>query len=125
MSEAKFTDGPWCIKEIEGDKEYIRVRGTRLGKKFKIANVIDLKTNHDESNWRKADRAESLANAHLIAASPDMYKALVLMIRYANMLEEQLLSRRVEVTTLYLDDKNEQPPEDIAELALAKARGEK
>jgi hypothetical protein len=107
MSEAKFTDGPWCIKEIEGDKEYIRVRGTRLGQKFKIANVIDLKTHHDESKWCKADRAESLANAHLIAAAPEMYD-------YLDGLYQNLCSIGDDSETV----------DEIRKL-IAKARGEK
>ena len=108
MSETKFTDGPWCVKEIEFDKEYIRVRGTRLGQKFKIANVIDLKNHHDESKWCRADRAESLANAHLIAAAPDMYQ-LLFALSEMNGYE---LAGFIENT------------DDLIKL-LAKARGEK
>ncbi len=122
MSETKFTEGPWCIKEIEDDKEYIRVRGTRLGRKFKIANVIDLKNHHDESKWCKEDRAESLANAHLIAAAPEMY---------------QLLERFLPYSTFDCDgneilhggdfnwNEDDDPMIDELKTLLAKARGEK
>lgn len=41
---AKFTKGDWKICPIEKDREYIRIRGTRIGGLYKIANVIDLKT---------------------------------------------------------------------------------
>ena len=118
MSEAKFTKGEWkasCVK-VDG-KEVRNGWGVNVGGAT-LASVYTGSTYGVVHEQQKA-------NAHLIAAAPDMYEALVLMIRYTNMLEDQLLSRRVEVTTLYLDNKNEQPPEDIAELALAKARGEK
>ena len=77
MSEAKFTKGEWSIKAIENDKEYIKIRGTLLGGKFKIANVTDLKFHHDDgAEWCEREREESMANAHLIAAAPEMYKML-------------------------------------------------
>ncbi|WP_428614329.1 hypothetical protein [Pseudoalteromonas sp.] len=76
MSETKFTKGPWEILPAEDDKEYLRIRGTALGRRYKIANVIDLKFHHDESKWCKLEREESVANANLIACAPDMYEML-------------------------------------------------
>jgi len=76
MSEAKFTKGEWLILPLEDDKEYIRIRGTVLGGRYKIANVTDLKFHHDGKEWCKRERGESLANANLIAAAPDMYELL-------------------------------------------------
>lgn len=76
MSEAKFTKGEWEILPIEDDKEYIRIRGTLLGSKHKIANVVDLKAHYSNADWCKRDRAESMANAQLIVAAPKMYKFL-------------------------------------------------
>lgn len=73
---SKFTKGPWEIKPLEDDKEYIRIRGTVLGGRFKIANVGDGKFHHDNSDWCKFEREEAKANAHLIAAAPEMYEML-------------------------------------------------
>jgi len=74
MSE--FTKGEWSILPEEDDKEYIRIRGTVLGGRYKIANVIDLKDHHDDSEWCERERKESMANARLIAAAPELYSAL-------------------------------------------------
>jgi hypothetical protein len=51
---------------MEADRPYIRVRGTALGGRYKIADV------HAEF---PAEDAESWANAHLISASPDLLAA--------------------------------------------------
>ena len=77
MSETKFTKGEWAILPIENNREYIRIRGVVLGGRYKIANVSDLKNHHNDAEWCKIDRAESMANANLIAAAPDMYKLLI------------------------------------------------
>lgn len=74
--ETKFTKGEWDILPIEEDKEYIRIRGTVLGGRYKIANITDLKHHHDGSDWCESERLESKANAHLMAAAPDMYEML-------------------------------------------------
>ncbi len=74
-TETKFTKGEWAILPLEDDKEYIRIRGSALGGRYKVANVIDLKNHHnEEQEWCKLDRAESLANTHLISAAPKMYE---------------------------------------------------
>ncbi|AZU97875.1 hypothetical protein [Vibrio phage LP.1] len=108
MSETKFTKGEWEIKPHEDDKEYIRIRGTVLGGKFKVANVIDLKEHHDNSEWCKRERAESLANAHLIAAAPEIYAALDEFDAYASTDVDYIGS----------------PFQKQVRAALAKARGE-
>ena len=103
-SEAKFTKGDWSILPTEDDREYIRIRGTALGGRYKIANVSDLKHHHSSAEWCKLERVESTANAHLIAAAPDMYEML-----------ESLREDYGLLTTV---------GKDIDKL-LAKARGEK
>jgi hypothetical protein len=65
----KFTPAPWRILHEELNKPYIRIRGTRLGCRYKIANV-----NADDYTVRDAE--ESQANANLIVAAPDLYNAL-------------------------------------------------
>lgn len=69
MSEAKHTAGPWRLLPDEGEG-YLRVRGTRLGHRFKVANVM-------APNFLPRDELESKANASLIAAAPEMLEALI------------------------------------------------
>lgn len=73
MSEFKGTPGPWEIKPEEVDKHYIRIRGTRLGRRFKVANVL---TPFYEGVLAR-DAQETRANAHLIAAAPELLEALM------------------------------------------------
>jgi hypothetical protein len=80
MSEEKFTKGDWEIKAVEDDKEYIRIRGTSLGRRFKICNVLDAKNHHDGSNWCKLEREEAMANAYLLKSAPKMYKLLMHLV---------------------------------------------
>ena len=106
MIETKFTIGHWVVKEEEEDKNYLRVRGTRLGHKFKIANVDT--TNYHEPNTvlYEKEKQEAIANANLIAAAPEMYEML-----------KECLDDELEMHgTTSLSDK-------ISKL-LAKARGE-
>lgn len=105
----KFTKGEWAIMPAESDKEYIRIRGTVLGGKFKIANVSDLKNHHEDGKkWCAFERSESEANAHLIAAAPEMYAML-------SALSGQLESEWPQDAKIFLND---------IDALLAKARGE-
>lgn len=72
MKGFKGTPGPWEIKPEEVDRPYIRIRGTRLGGRFKVANVLS--QDYDGVHHRKAD--ETRANARLIAAAPELLEAL-------------------------------------------------
>lgn len=65
---AEHTPGPWAVLPEECDKPYIRVRGTRLGGRYKIANVLT--PVYEGAPDREAD--ETRANARLIAAAPDL-----------------------------------------------------
>jgi uncharacterized NAD-dependent epimerase/dehydratase family protein len=68
----KHTPGPWIALPEEGDKPYVRIRGTRLGRRYKIANVMN--AGYDNPPEREAE--ETRANARLIEASPDLLEAL-------------------------------------------------
>ena len=72
MKEFKGTLGPWEIKAEEVDKHYIRIRGTRLGGRFKVANVLT--PFYEGVHEREAN--ETRANAKLIAAAPELLEAL-------------------------------------------------
>lgn len=76
MKEFKGTPGPWEIKPEEVDRPYIRIRGTQLGGRYKIANVLS--PDYDGVHHREAD--ETRANAHLIAAAPELLQALQLLM---------------------------------------------
>lgn len=75
MSEVKHTAGPWKVLPEEVAVGYIRVRGTRPGGLYKIANVIC------ESPF---SAKEARANAKLIEATPDLLEALVRIGREAS-----------------------------------------
>lgn len=70
MSETKFTPGPWMVSdEVHGKGE----------------GIVHIKAKYEEIavSWRNAingDYDEFLANAHLIAAAPDLYEALSLLL---------------------------------------------
>ena len=70
---AQHTPGPWSVKPEEVDRAYIRVRGTHLGGRFKIANVLT--PNYEGSHPREAD--ETRANARLIAAAPELLAVVI------------------------------------------------
>lgn len=61
---SRATPGPWEARQAEEGKAYARVRGTRLGGKFKIANALGGATDFE------AQEAE--ANAELIALAPTL-----------------------------------------------------
>ena len=78
---SKHTPGPWRILPEECDKPYIRVRGTVLGARYKVANVIT--PSYEGVHEREAE--ETRANARLIAAAPELLEALKLMVeRFAD-----------------------------------------
>ena len=65
-SAAKFTPGPWEVCEIQpGDKE-IGIRGPSV-----------------EVDYDDVDHESARADAHLIAAAPDLYAALEETLRQA------------------------------------------
>lgn len=73
---SKHTKGPWRLLPEECDKPYIRVRGTHLGGRYKVANVIT--PVYEGIHAREAE--ETRANARLISAAPDLLEALALMV---------------------------------------------
>jgi hypothetical protein len=67
MGEAKPTPGPWTVLPEESDKDYLRIRGTCLGGRYKIANVHMPRHWESHDVFRDRENAESQANARLIA----------------------------------------------------------
>jgi len=62
------TPGPWIALPEEVDKSYIRIRGTRLGSRYKIANVIT----PAYEGAHPTEAAQTRANAALIATAPEL-----------------------------------------------------
>ena len=99
MRKEKFTKGPWDTRlsrshthHVSGDNEYVSICSM--------------------SAWLWSDpREESIANAHLIAAAPELYETLTQLIDdLSNTVEEGLFEHSETVIR--------------CRLALAKARGE-
>lgn len=100
--ETKFTKGPWLAR-VEDDED--------SGAGAQVYEVYESATMHEHTlpiltlcNYRKDD-VELLANAHLIAAAPELYDALQMAVNY---MEDDIIS--LDMKILYA--------------ALAKARGE-
>ena len=75
MSEAKHTPGPWTVLPEELDRDYIRIRGTVLGGRYKIANVLHPSGRNLSKELQKREAEETRANARLIAAAPKLLEA--------------------------------------------------
>lgn len=71
MIAFKGTRGPWRVLPEEMDKPYLRVRGTNLGCRYKIADVPSVV--YEGVPDREAH--ETRANARLISAAPDLLEA--------------------------------------------------
>ncbi|EPV8684058.1 hypothetical protein [Enterobacter hormaechei] len=72
MEKTRFTRGPWIALPEEVDKNYIRIRGTNIGGRYKIANVMT----PVYENVHEREAVETRANARLIASAPDLLDAL-------------------------------------------------
>lgn len=66
------TRGPWQVLPEEVDKPYIRIRGTVLGGRYRVANVLT--PTYEGVHEREA--VETRANARLIAAAPYLFAEL-------------------------------------------------
>lgn len=77
---AQHVPGPWQTMPEEAGKAYIRVRGTRLGATYKIANVLV----HTYPGALDVELNEARATARLIAAAPDFYEACKALIAYCD-----------------------------------------
>ena len=108
MSEPKFTPGPWSI---EADPYHFMTLSTvvagEIGKEGFNRMVVQV------GGWNEWKEQE--ANAHLIAAAPDLYKALAHLEPY------------LDAIVCYASTIEEHPPNGFileTKAALAKARGE-
>ena len=70
MSEAKFTKGPWYVEVCEYE-DRIRAKAAGSDGELSICNL---------PHWREHFRVEQKANAHLIAAAPELLRACSLIL---------------------------------------------
>lgn len=105
--QEKFTPGPWQVLEDETDKDYVRVRGTSLGRKYKIANALIY------PNREYGSPEEARANAHLIASAPELYDFLKRIRSYVQDPHDGIC--RMEMT---------EEVRDVLGALLSRARGE-
>ena len=82
---AGTTPGPWAVRDQEDGCAYIRVRGTRLGERFKVANALFVPPHAREVE-------EAVANARMIAAAPTIARAYIALSDENERLREALRS---------------------------------
>ena len=112
----KHTKGPWRILPNEDDKDYLRIRGTHIGLRYKICNVLDPK--HQISEKLKLhENLESQANAILIAEAPMLLEAAKLGLHIA----ESWIHDQLDGTTGLKSALEELEP---IRISIAKATGE-
>jgi len=74
------TEGPWKVLPEEAGADYLRIRGSKLGGRYKIANVLNPipldRPGEGAQMWSDQVRA----NARLIAAAPELLRALESMV---------------------------------------------
>jgi hypothetical protein len=117
------TPAPWAILPAEPDKPYIRIRGTRLGGRYKIANVVDEKFNCGSTIIEDQEQAESMANAQLIAAAPET-AAERDRLKTSNSELLEALKGLLDAHAIPSSVCKERPAYDAAKLAISKALGE-
>jgi hypothetical protein len=105
MSETKWTPGPWEIRRsklaTDGAFDYAVSAGD-------VPVIAEAFGRDAHGGWPPAE-----ANAHLIAAAPDLYAALVAALEYVALYESEHMSNKA----LAVHQKGR--------AALARARGEK
>ena len=74
--KTEHTQGPWQVMPEEEGVPYIRIRGTVLGGRYKVANVHMETYEGAGEVWNEKAKRESRANARLICSAPEMLAAL-------------------------------------------------
>jgi hypothetical protein len=110
MSETKFTPGPWIVNNFR-EHYFVEVYAEKLrghsNDRVALLNVDELGTYDGDEDYGRAE-IEAEANAHLIAAAPDLYEAVMTVVK--NMPEPYCaITRAIDAQ---------------CRAALAKARGE-
>ncbi len=82
MSKHRHTLGPWTVLLPEEEVPYLRIRGTRLGRRYKVANVLHPKYCQRWEELQKREDEETEANARLVAAAPELLEACEAMLAW-------------------------------------------
>lgn len=106
MNEFKGTPGPWRVSEKVGDFIHIRHNNNEPG-----AMSLNLAHVTARSSWAR----EAEANAHLIAAAPELLEALRQLLDYVEDMHAAQYGRHLV---------DESHPMFLAQAAIAKALGE-
>jgi hypothetical protein len=114
MSEMNPTPGPWTVLPEEDDKDYIRIRGTKLGCRYKIANVHMPKHWESHDVLRDREDAESRSNARLIAEAGTVFHETGLSPR-------QLVEMNAELVDALKDCANVCAGENTTKAGLVRA----
>ncbi|MFT8896306.1 MAG: hypothetical protein ABF968_05005 [Acetobacter sp.] len=117
MSETKFTPGPWIA--FKGAGWCISRPNARM------AHMVGMRAHFSMVSAENDDEKEAQANAHLIAAAPDLYEALKGLIKILSDrgVELDCMSSPTPLIKL-LNTEEEEAVVEMANSALAKARGE-
>ena len=109
MNETKFTPGPWLFSSYKSGNSVIVIDG----KEFDVATV----------NYPNRD-----ANAHLIAAAPDLYEALknttAHLVAAHSLLQSGGQKAAASNTMFEIMLKDYEKSIEVGRAALSKARGE-
>lgn len=123
--ETKFTQGPWSVVEDDGD-HMVYAEPPREGVELCIASDINgLRHRRADGSW---DKSQVSANAHLIAAAPELYEAAAAAVAYDDAIRSCANDpdRMASFCTAAGDDLDSLYADWIfkSSAALAKARGE-
>lgn len=122
MSETKFTNGEWGL--FDGDrfqKEKVITTNDRRNNGKDVICEVDVFFDGEHG-------IEQEANAHLIAAAPEMYKMLENVSSELHMLIDEVNDQRASRITSQTEsepDYHDQQTLHEIQILLAKARGEK
>lgn len=110
MSETRWTPGPWTLETAYRDEDLLSVvYVSEDNQEFPIAEEVGGRRHGADFE----DESECVANAHLIAAAPELYEAL-----------EECKRVLSDLQSTQLEGTRTRAAWEKARAALAKARGE-
>lgn len=115
MSDTKFTKGPWYVPDPD---ENTPLQIVSSGAKRGVTTMFD---------FEDIEYPEDIANAHLMAAAPEMYEMLESALDEMNMLINEVNSQRTsKITSLTESEPDYHDGQTLYEIhqLLTKARGE-
>ena len=89
--EPKWTEGPWGIEAYNGSQWIGPMRKSGDGK---IAHIVVAMENNRE--FKPSSKSASIANAHLVAAAPELYEAFNEVMNHAQAHLPELLRAKAK-----------------------------